>query len=99
MIENDMTEIIKQVSSKDPYVRGRDKVALLLIGLFGLRVCNIKLIKVSQIETLTKGKPVSIPLLKDNSKALFRLVPCAKILAWLWLRALQRRFCQDNCVI
>ena len=80
--DGDLQSILEAVKGEQPYYVARDRIAIILIFMFGIRISNVSLITVQNLRRLTEGKPIEIKLLKDRGGDGFRLVPSAKMQEW-----------------
>lgn len=74
--------VLDAVRGSNAYYVARDRVALLLIYLFGLRVGNIRLVTANMLDDLINNRSVEIKLLKDPQGKNFRLTPSAIMKEW-----------------
>jgi integrase len=78
----DMVALLASCTGSSAFFRGRDRVALLILFFFGIRVGNILSISKQQLMSLYKGFPIEVSLVKDKGSAPFRLAPSKTVVAW-----------------
>lgn len=80
--ESQISRLLEMVEGSTAFVKARDRVALILMLTFGLRVGNLRAVTKQMLSTLFKGKPTEIKLEKDRGTVNFRLVASETHLAW-----------------
>jgi integrase/transposase InsO family protein len=75
-------KLLNKVEGQTTFIKARDRVALILMFSFGLRVGNIRTLTKKMLSDLLRKHRTDIPLLKDRGTQTFRLIASESHQAW-----------------